>query len=111
MTVVLYILAAMFSLGCAAATVWLLYTLWQEESPVAAVIAGLIGVPLAVFLVALPFFIIAKRNSPVLATLHKGEWTCTAMHHATTTTYVMSGKVLIPITTSHSVCDEYRRAA
>lgn len=40
-------------------------------------------------------------------TLKKAEWHCTASHPETTTTYVMSGKIAIPITTTNTVCNQW----
>lgn len=42
-------------------------------------------------------------------TLIKEEWVCNRSHNETTTTMIMSGKVLVPIISTHSVCDNYSR--
>lgn len=39
--------------------------------------------------------------------LNKNEWTCTHNHQVTTTTYVLAGKVLVPITETSNICDNY----
>ena len=45
--------------------------------------------------------------------LKKADWKCSASHEVTTTTYVNMGDgktiVLIPITTAHTVCDQWSR--
>lgn len=50
-----------------------------------------------------------KNSQSETFTLRKLEWTCTATHREATTVYVQSGKVLVPITTYHDVCDAYAR--
>ena len=49
-----------------------------------------------------------KAQSPTIA-LRKTEWECTGTRQESTTTYVQSGKVMVPITTYHDVCVEYTK--
>lgn len=41
--------------------------------------------------------------------LRDDRWECSAAHVSTTTTYVLTGKVMVPITTENRVCDQYNR--
>ena len=67
------------------------------------VIVGVIGV-----LVLLGIGAWEEAKSPVF-TLHKNEWVCSMEHTETSTTLISSGKTLIPLVTSSSVCDRYDR--
>lgn len=51
-------------------------------------------------------WLIYHRNDPSPETfeLRKDEWTCANHKTYTTTTMVMSGKVMVPITTTHVDC-------
>jgi len=51
----------------------------------------------------------AYDKSPNLVTLKKHEWVCSASHQETTTTFVMSGKVMVPVTSIDTICDQYSR--
>lgn len=51
---------------------------------------------------------IADSQSPVL-TLKKSEWECTGTRSEPTTIYIQSGKTMVPMTTYHDVCVEYKR--
>ena len=46
-------------------------------------------------------------------TLKKADWNCTVSHEESTTTYVNTGTgnniILIPITTTSAVCDQWSR--
>ena len=52
--------------------------------------------------------VITKSQSPVIQ-LTKTEWQCTGTKSESSTVYVQSGKVLVPVTTYHDVCVEYQR--
>jgi hypothetical protein len=69
--------------------------------------AGFVGfcVIIGLVVVGLIYGGIDYVQGPDLATLKKSEWYCSDSHSETT--YVMSGKVLVPITSD--VCDEYSR--
>jgi hypothetical protein len=41
--------------------------------------------------------------------LDQRDWACVATHKETTTTYVMTGKVAVPVTSTRRVCDQYAR--
>lgn len=48
-----------------------------------------------------------KSNESPTFELRKDRWRCTASHPVTTTTYVMVGKVLMPISSTHNECDQW----
>jgi ABC-type siderophore export system fused ATPase/permease subunit len=108
-SIFLHVLAAMFALGCFGGTLWLARSVADEESRLGAALALLVGIPLAVFIGALPFVLIAQGASPNLVTLKKNEWACTSAHTQVVTSYTMSNRTMIPIVTSHKVCDAYGR--
>ena len=64
---------------------------------------------LALFVLALPVAIYAlyKADQSPTFSLRKDRWTCTAAHNETSTTYIIVGKVAVPSTSTHSVCDQW----
>lgn len=108
MTAFYYALMLMWFLGCLGALWAMLYYLWDEGSHVATIVLGLIGVPAALVIGALPYGLYLDSSGPTIE-LQKSEWSCTRAHKETTTSYVMSGKVMVPITTTDDVCDAYER--
>ena len=72
----------------------------------------ILGLALAVvlygFLFAIVYSVCEEAKSPTF-TLGKADWVCTRSHTVTTTTYIMTGKVLVPTTSSHNECDQYQR--
>jgi hypothetical protein len=64
----------------------------------------LVGVAIA-FLGA----VIYKEFISEKLTLIKAEWTCTQSHKQRITTLIPIGKVLVPSTSVHDVCDRYER--
>lgn len=106
MDIILYILAVLWSIGCVGITLAVIYWLWRDREIGVAIAVLLIGLPLMSIMAILPWALIAKQNSPVLATLHKNEWTCSASHEETR--LVMIGKILMP--QKHEVCDTYTRS-
>ena len=42
-------------------------------------------------------------------TLIKSEWACTGSHNVPITTYVQSGKVMVPITSNHLECTQWSK--
>ena len=60
---------------------------------------------------AVPFAIYGwyqDSKSPTMA-LKKSEWACTQLQTIPITTYVQSGKVMIPITTYTKQCNQWNR--
>jgi hypothetical protein len=81
---------------------------WCMEHLVLPVIIALIVALVFVGLPALGYALWKDAHSPTF-TLKKNEWACTQSHERPITTYVQSGKVLIPITSYERVCDTYER--
>lgn len=48
-------------------------------------------------------------SEQITVTLNQKEWVCSASHSETSSSFVQSGKVMVPITTQHQVCDQYNR--
>jgi hypothetical protein len=47
-------------------------------------------------------------NSPTVS-LNKSEWACTQTQTIPVTTYILSGKVMVPITTYSRSCTQWNR--
>jgi hypothetical protein len=104
--VFLTILGTMWFIGCFGLPLYGVLTLWNDGENGMALALLLIGWPIGVFMGALPWAFYADAQDPHLS-LNKTEWVCTSRHSQTTTTFVMSGKVMIPITSTRQVCDQY----
>lgn len=73
--------------------------------------------PLAIFLVlvGLIFIIIIlpiayyQDSHDPHKSLNMKDWFCSRDHEETMTTMVMAGKVMVPMTTTQHVCDQYNR--
>lgn len=102
-------LAVLWSVGCFSLPLWAVWSMWDEDEKGMAAATLLIGLPIGCLIAVLPWAFIAEQRSPDLATLKKNEWFCSSSHTVVTTTMVMSGKVMIPVTQSHQVCDQYQR--
>lgn len=79
---------------------------WVER-----LLIGLIGVALMFILavsVGLGVAIYRDAERPTFD-LKKDEWACTKSHVETTTTMIMVGNVLIPNTSTTTVCDQWSR--
>ncbi len=61
------------------------------------------------FCIIAPFAIWKDSQRPTFE-LKKDDWTCARAHQEQTTTYVKSGSVMIPVTSTYDVCDMYKRA-
>lgn len=103
------LLACLWSAGCFSLPLWAGYTLWDEYEKGMAAAMLLLGWPIGVLLAVLPWAFWGQQTSPTLATLKKNEWFCTQSHPVTTTTYVQSSRVMVPITSTNRVCDQYNR--
>ena len=51
---------------------------------------------------------VQRSNSPTM-TLYKSEWECTGTRQVATTIYIQVGKVMVPQTTYHDECVEYKK--
>ncbi len=67
----------------------------------------IIGIVLiAAFVLILPFALYAEYTAEKFS-LKKDEWQCTASVERSSTTYVQSGSVLLPITTYSNHCTQW----
>lgn len=103
------ILAAMFSTGVMGVAAYCVFSLVSEDEWALVAVAFLVGLPIAIIVALAPWALIGDETSPDLATLKNNEWFCSAKHTAVTTTLIMSGKTMVPVVTSHVVCDQYNR--
>lgn len=88
--IILYTLAGMWAVGAAGAVVYLIFDSFNS-------------------LVFRTFSALILKNGPILATLLKSEWQCTSSHKEQSTSFVASGNVMIPITSTNDVCDSFGR--
>lgn len=111
---IIYTLSALWSIGCLALFLFILKQVvfpGYGEGPNWLGIVMVLGLalPIIVLIGLLPWAYIEYDKSPDLATLKKAEWWCSVEHPETTTTYVQSGKVMVPVTTTTMVCDQYNK--
>jgi hypothetical protein len=93
------ILATMFAVGVIGFALWAIAFIFMEADNLLITIAAfLTGLPIACLLAFIPFAMIADAESPILVSLRKGEWECTASHR------VFVGKTLV------TKCDQYNRS-
>lgn len=61
-------------------------------------------------LLMLPALLLAAacEQGPTIE-IPRNEFECTKSHKQRVTTYMLSGKVMIPVTSYHNVCDQYTR--
>jgi hypothetical protein len=109
METLVYAAAFLFSVGLGGATLVMLWMAAEDFGLLGTALCGAIGLPLIGTLIFLLFSAIHSEHSPILATLHKGEWACVESHRQTVTTYVLVGKVMTPVTSVRRVCDQYAR--
>lgn len=72
------------------------------------IIRKLLGTIIISFILVAVFAFMIDSKSPTIS-LKKNEFECTESHKHTSTTFVMSGKVMIPITSIIDICDNYHR--
>lgn len=97
----------MWAIGSFGVIAYCLYDM--IESIPGRIIGALIAIPIWVFFGLTPMALIHHEEGPQLATLLKSDWHCASSHQETNTTYVQSGKVMVPITSTTDVCDVYGR--
>jgi hypothetical protein len=107
-TTLLYLLAAAWAVGTLGGVFMFLRDMC--ETAIGRVFGACIGVPIWAVLGLGPVALVQHESGPVLATLLKSEWRCTASHAETTTSFVKSGDVMVPITSTTNVCDAYGRS-
>ena len=70
---------------------------------------GIICIVVACLLIVVaPICFFMDAKSPTFS-LKKDEWACVKTHRKPTTTYIQSGKVLVPVARHQDVCDVYSR--
>lgn len=71
-------------------------------------IMPLVGVVLVALLIFIPYALYTESKKPGFE-LKKDEWHCEQSHTVTTTTFIMSGKTMVPIISSHQECTQWNR--
>ena len=107
-TIAGYTLAGLWAAGTLGVMVYMISALAGDV--VGKLVGHAIGIPIWVLLGLGPIAVVHHESGPSFELL-RPEWACTATHVETTTTYIQSGNVMVPSTTSHTVCDAYARAA
>lgn len=62
---------------------------------------------LSLILCPVLYFITDSKESSF--SLEKKDWVCTESHKYLTTQMMLVGKVMVPMTTTHTMCDNYQR--
>lgn len=107
MIYVLYTLAAMWALGTAGVAIY--FVVEEVTFAITKVIVTLLLIPMWFVIGVIPLTYVHEKSGPKLATLLKSEWQCVNSHSEQSTTYVQSGKVMVPVTSTTDVCDAYGR--
>jgi fatty acid desaturase len=102
LTFLIYALIAAVAIGAIAAAWWaVIEGIW----PLLWLMAVLV---LFVFILVVGVTVDAERPT---ITIKKADWTCTQAVKRSSTTYVQTGQVMNPITTSYDDCVQYTRIA
>lgn len=75
---------------------------WMAVGLMVLCVGMLLGLPVLIYCA------IKSDNSPTIS-LRKADWACTQSQTIPITTYVMSGKVMVPITTYMHQCQQWNR--
>lgn len=102
-------LATLWSAFCFLAPLYGFINLWMENDKALSLLLLCIVWPLCIILAFIPWQFYIQEKSPDLVTLKKNEWFCSQQHSEVTTSMIMTGKVMVPVTTTHEVCDQYNR--
>lgn len=78
---------------------------WMFEK----VLLPLCGLLILVLIFIVAPIVIYQGCTSEKITLTKKDWQCTANHYESTSTSIIVGKVIVPQTSRHMVCDEYKR--
>lgn len=76
---------------------------WFTILMIVVVIGAVIGT-----VIIIPYHLFRESQKETFS-LRKGEWGCTASHRENMTTYVMAGKVMVPIHNPTTVCDQWTK--
>lgn len=81
------------------------------EKLVTPAVALIVAAALLFLLVGLPMLAYKdwKASKSPTFTLRKSEWACTNVQTIPVTTYVQTGKVMLPVTTNTKVCHQWSR--
>jgi hypothetical protein len=107
MSILFYILGAMWAIGSLSVGACMVNDTCNSRHE--RVVGWLILLPFWAIVGVGPLELIRYESGPELATLLRSEWHCSAAHQETSTTYVKSGDVLVPMTSTSNVCDQYGR--
>jgi hypothetical protein len=109
MITILYFLAVLWAGGTLGACIAMGMDRYVADTAIGKTIFFAIVLPVWCILGVGPIFLIKHETGPELAVLLRSDWECSASHNVTSTTYVQSGKIMVPMTSTHSVCDLYGR--
>jgi len=102
-----YVLATLWAVGLFAVCVYFTQDICNTN--IGKFFTACLLLPIWVIMGLAPFAFIHHQTGDVEATLLKSEWQCSGGHNETSTSFVQSGKVMVPITSTHFVCDQYNR--
>lgn len=105
------ILLAAISLGILILVIWMILNSSDSYygDPILAVIALFIVAPIAIGFIYIlwdSWYDYYFREQQYY-NLNQKDWVCSASHSVSSTTYVKSGSVMIPVITYNTVCDQY----
>lgn len=109
MIYLIYFLATLWALGWVVLPLWAALWQWNENEKGMSVFIVTVIWPLDCVLSFMPWAFISEAQSDNLALLKKNEWYCSQPRSHTTTTLDLSGKTMVPVTTTQQVCDQYQR--
>ena len=107
MEYILYILAILWALGSFGMACMLVFDKWNSRT--GTIVGILVGIPIWMLLGVAPIYFVYEHYSEGEFTLAKVSWQCTAGHNETSTAYVQSGNVMVPINSTTFICDQYTR--
>lgn len=107
----LYGLLTLWVIGVAFAIIATVTMVWRETNAPHASVAACLMIPIGVLAILIAFALVERPKTPNLVTLKKGEWLCTASHRQPITTITVVGKVVVPNTTTVTICDQYSRTS
>ena len=110
MDYLVYTLLGMWSVGCiGGALYWAISNILTPYDRAVGFMVLFTGLPIAAFMGLLPWAVLADMQSPDLATLKKGEWTCSQTRIVNGMMPVVSGKTTTMVPTTSTECIQYSR--
>ncbi len=104
---ILYLLTSMWAVGTMGGFIFLM--LEVSDYVLGRAIFAAVVIPIWVLVGLGPTLYLVSQSGPQLAVLMKADWQCNASHRETSTSYVKSGAVMLPLTVDTDVCDVYGR--